>query len=316
MASKKNSWPVFQFEECKETIYLLHQWTQIVGKVRLIKSPWQNHSWHVSLYIDSQGLITGPIPYEGGIFEIKFDFIRHELKIKTSNGTRDRFALGGQTVASFYQQLMEKLSFLGIEALIHGSPNEISKPIPFAKNLNRIPYHANHAQKLWKLMVQVHNVFTIFQTRFTGKSSPIHLFWGSFDLSYSRFSGRKAPEFLGEVPNIPNAVLQESCSHEMFSVGFWPGNETFPTPCFYASANPNYPGFQAGRIQPFEAFWNEPLKKFILPYDSVQKSSKPQEILLSFLQSGYEHAATLGNWEREVLDCDFSSFEKTSPLLT
>jgi len=316
MALKKNSWPVFQFEECKETIYLLHQWTQIVGKVRLTKSPWQNHSWHVSLYVDSQGLITGPIPYEGGIFEIKFDFIRHELKIKTSNGTRDRFSLGGQTVASFYQQLMEKLSFLGIEVSIHGSPNEITKPIPFAKNLNRIPYHANHAQKLWKVMVQVHNVFTVFQTRFTGKSSPIHLFWGSFDLSYSRFSGRKAAEFSGEVPNIPSDVLREAYSHEMFTVGFWPGKEDFPTPCFYASVNPNYPEFQFCKIQPPEAFWSSDLGKFILPYESVQKSSKPQETLLSFLQSAYEHAANAGNWDRDVLDCDFSYYEKTTPKLS
>lgn len=310
MAVKKNSWPILQFEECKETIYLLHQWTQIVGKVRLKKSPWQNHSWHVSLYVDSQGLITGPIPYEGGIFEIKFDFIRHELKIKTSNGTRDRFALGGQTVASFYFQLMEKLSFLGIEATIHGSPNEIENPIPFAKNLNRIPYHANHAQKLWKVLVQVQNVFTIFRTRFTGKSSPVHLFWGAFDLAYSRFSGRKGPEYSGEVPNIPAEVMKEAYSHETFSVGFWPGNENFPTPCFYAYVYPNYPEFQSGEILPTEAFWSKELGEFILPYEAVQKSPKPQETLLSFLQSAYEHAATVGNWDRDVLDCDFSYLEK------
>lgn len=316
MAPKKNSWPVFQFEECKETIYLLYQWAQIVGKVRLTKSPLQNHSWDVSLYVDSQGLITGPIPYEGGIFEIKFDFIRHELKIKTSNGTRDRFALGGQTVASFYQQLIEKLSYLGIEVSIHGSPNEVPETIPFAKNLNRIPYHANQAQKIWKVMVQVHNVFTVFQTRFTGKSSLIHLFGGSFDLSYSRFSGRKVPEFSGEVPSIPSDVLREAYSHEMFTIGFWPGNENFPTPCFYASVNPNFPEFQLGLLDPSEAIWSRDLEKFILPYESVQKSSKPQETLLSFLQSAYEHAANAGNWDRDALDCDFSNYEKTTPKLS
>lgn len=316
MAVKKNSWPVFQFEECKETIYLLHQWTQIVGKVRLKKSPWQNHAWHVPLYVDSQGLITGPIPYDGGIFEIKFDFIRHELKIKTSNGTRDRFALGGQTVSSFYQQLMEKLSFLGIEVTIHGSPNEIPEPIPFAKNLNRIPYHANHAQKIWKVMVHIHTTFTVFQTRFTGKNSPIHLFWGSFDLAYSRFSGRKAPEFSGVIPNIPAEVMKEAYSHEVFSVGFWPGNEKFPTPCFYSYIYPNYPEYKSGRILPAEAFWSIDMGEFILPYEIVQKSSNPQDTLLSFLQSTYEHAATVGNWNREDLDCDFSYLENTTPKVT
>lgn len=315
MAVKKNSWPVFQYDECKETIYLLHQWTQIVGNIRLKKSPWQNHAWHVSLYIDSQGLITGPIPYESGIFEIKFDFNRHELKIKTSNGTRERFAFAGQTVSSFYQQLMEKLSFLGIEVTISGSPNKFPEPVPFTKNPDRIPYHANQAQKIWKVMVQVHNVLTIFQTRFTGKSSPIHLFWSSFDLRYSRFSGRRALIFSGENINIPMDVLRDAYSQEVFTIGFLPGTADFPTPCLYASVNPNYPDFQYGKIQPDEAFWSKELGKFILPYEIVQKSSQPQETLLSFLQSTYEHAANVGNWDREVLDCDFSYLENTTPTI-
>lgn len=310
MAPKKNSWPVFQFEENKDTIYLLHQWTQIVGKVRLKKSPWQNHSWHVSLYVDAQGFSTGNIPFEGGVFEIKFDFIHHELRIKTSNGNRDRFALGGQTVASFYEHLMEKLKFLGVDVKIHESPNEIPDPIPFPKNKKRIIYQANSAQILWKTLVQIQNVFTVFKARFTGKNSPIHFFWGSFDLAYTRFSGNRAPEFSGQVPNIPMAVMQEAYSHEVFSVGFWPGSEAFKVPVFYAYCYPNLPDFQHAAISPDKGFWNKDMGEFMLAYEDVQKSTDPAKLLLEFLQSTYEAAANLGNWDRDNLDCDFSKFDK------
>ncbi|UZD23774.1 DUF5996 family protein [Algoriphagus halophytocola] len=310
MATKKNSWPVLNFEESKDTIYLLHQWTQIVGKVRLKKSPWQNHSWHVSLYVDSQGLTTGLIPYENGVFDIKFDFIHHELKIKTSNGTRDRFALGGQTVASFYEQLMEKLKFLGIAVEIVTTPNEIPNPIPFPKNKKRLVYQANAAQSLWKALVQIQTVFRVFEAKFTGKSSPIHFFWGSFDLAYTRFSGRKAPVFTAEVPNIPLAVMQEAYSHEVFSVGFWPGSEQSPEAVFYAYCYPNHPEFQAQPVLPEKAFWQQDMGEFMLPYEVVQKSSKPQEILLQFLDSTYSAASKVGDWDRENLDCDFTQFEQ------
>lgn len=310
MVAKKNSWPVFQFEENKDTIYLLHQWSQIVGKVRLKKSPWQNHSWHVSLYVDAEGLTTGLIPYENGVFDIRFDFIHHELKIKTSNGTRDRFALGGQTVASFYEQLMEKLKFLGVEVKIHDSPNEVPDPIPFLKNKKRIMYQANAAQSLWKTLVHIQNVFGIFRTRFTGKSSPIHFFWGSFDLAYTRFSGNEAPAFSGQVPNIPASVMHEAYSHEVFSVGFWPGSEAFKTPVFYAYCYPNYPDFQHALISPDKAYWNKDMGEFMLSYDEVRKSSAPQETLLEFLQSCYEAAAKSGDWDRKKLDCDLSYLEK------
>ncbi|MEB2783993.1 DUF5996 family protein [Algoriphagus persicinus] len=309
MAPKKNSWPVFKFEENKDTIYLLHQWAQIVGKVRLKKSPWQNHSWHVALYVDSQGLTTGLIPYENGVFDIKFDFIHHELRIKTSNGARDRFTLGGQTVASFYEQLMEKLKFLGIDVKIHSRPNEVPDPIPFAKNKKRLIYQANAAQSFWKALVQIQNVFGVFRTKFTGKNSPIHFFWGSFDLAYTRFSGNRAPQFSGQVPNIPAAVMQEAYSHEVFSVGFWPGSEAFKTPVFYAYCYPNYPDFKNAKISPDKAYWNNDMGEFMLNYEEVWKSSVPNEMLLEFLQSAYEATATTGNWNRENLDCDFSHMD-------
>lgn len=310
MATKKSPWPVFQFEECKETIALVHQWTQIVGKVRLKKSPWQNHSWHVSLYVDHQGLTTGNIPYEHGLFEIMFDFIHHELKIKTSSGTRDRFSLGGQTVSSFYEMLMEKLKFLGIEVKIYDMPNEIAGAIPFSKNSQRIPYQANQAQTLWKVLVQTQNVFLKFRSKFTGKQSPIHFFWGSFDLAYTRFSGRKAPEFQGEMPNMPIKIMQEAYSHEVCSFGFWPGSNAHPTPVYYAYIYPNTPEFQHQKIQPDTAYWNENMGEFMLNYEDVQTSSNPSETLHSFLQSSYEAACKVSDWDREKLDCDFSYLEK------
>ena len=310
MANKKNTWPVLQFDELKDTIYLLHHWTQIIGKVRLKKSPWQNHSWHVPLYVESQGLTTGLIPYENGVFEIRLDFIHHELRIKTTNGTQDRFSLAGQTVASFYQQLMEKLHFLGIQVKIHAIPNEMPNPIPFAKNNKKLIYQANAAQKIWKTLVFVNKEFNSFRTKFTGKSSPVHFFWGSFDLAYTRFSGRKAPVFEADVPNIPKAVMQESYSHEVFSVGFWPGNEAFPTPSFYAYCYPNHPEFKEESVQPKEAYWSTDMGEFLLSYEVVQKSSNPEATLQSFLQSTYEAAAKVGNWDRESLDCDFSHFDQ------
>ncbi len=310
MALKKNNWPLFNYQDCRETIYLLHQWTQIVGKVRLKKTPWQNHSWHVPLYVDSQGLTTGLVPYDAGGFEIKFDFIHHELKIRSSQGTRERFPLGGRTVSTFYTQLMEQLEFLGIPVKIHPYPNELPDAIRFEKNTKRMTYQANEAQKLWKILIQVQNAFNLFKTRFTGKSSPVHFFWGSFDLAYTRFSGRKAPEFTGQVPNMPLAVMQEAYSHEVFSVGFWPGNDSFPTPVFYAYIYPGQTDFQFQEIQPAEAKWNAELGEFTLAYEDVQKSGNPQEVLLQFLQSAYDAAAKVADWKREELDCDFKHLEK------
>lgn len=310
MATKKISWPILDFEEMKDTLYLLHQWTQIIGKVRLKKSRWQNHSWHVTLYVDPHGLTTGMVPYENGTFEIRLDFIHQEVRIKTSNGTQDRFTLGGQTVASFYEQLMEKLKFLGIPVKISAIPNEIPNPIPFIKNNQKFPYQPSEAQKLWKSLVLIDKVFHEFKSKFTGKSSPVHFFWGSFDLAYTRFSGKKAPSFEGEIPNIPKDVMQESYSHEVFSVGFWPGSESFPTPLFYAYCYPNYPEYKNGKILPKEAMWTDDLGEFILPYEEVQKSLKPKETLHAFIQSCYESAAKAGGWDRESLDCDFSHFDK------
>lgn len=316
MATKRSTWPTLVFEEYKNTQYLLHHWFQMVGKVRLKKSPWQNHSWHVTLYVDSQGLTTGPIPYESGNFEIRFDFTRHEVKFKTSNGTRDRFSLGGQTIASFYEQINEKLKFLGIPVKISDTPNEMIDCVPFAKNTKRIPYLPNEAQKLWKALVLIQNAFTVFRARYRGKHSPVHFFWGSFDLAYSRFSGEEAPEYESSQPNISKEVMKEAYSHEVFSIGFWPGGEAYPDPCFYAYCYPYPEGFQESKISPETASWNSTLGEFILPFKSVQSSSNPQVTLLAFIQSTYEAAAGAANWDRAKLDCDFSDLEKKNSNIT
>ena len=310
MASKKNTWPALQFEDLKDTIYLLHHWTQIIGKVRLKKSPWQNHAWHITLYVESQGLTTGLIPYENGAFEIRMDFIHHEVRIKTSGGSQDRFALGGQTVASFYQQLMEKLNFLGIQVKIHPLPAAMQQRIPFAKNHTKLMYQANAAQKIWKALIYVNREFNSFKSKFTGKSSPVQLYWGKFDLVYTRYSGRKAAPFEGELPAVPNRVVQDFYSHELFSVGFWLGNEAFPIPSFYADCHPHSLQFSQESLQPTDASWNNELGKFILPYELVQQAVNPEIMLRSFLQSAYEAAANIGNWDRESLDGDFSQFDQ------
>ncbi|MCR9082098.1 MAG: DUF5996 family protein [Cyclobacteriaceae bacterium] len=312
----KAKWPILDYSAYKDTAYLLHQWSQMVGKVRLRKSPWQNHSWHVALYLDAQGMTTGPIPYEGGIFEIKFDFTQHELKVRSSNGTRDRFSLGNQTVASFFEQLREKLDFIGIKVKITKTPNEIPDAIPFDQNTKRIPYLPNEAKNIWKALIQIHNVMTVFRSRFRGKNSPIHFFWGSFDLAYTRFSGATAPEFEGEVPNLAKEVMQEAYSHEVFSVGFWPGGEQFPKAVFYAYCYPNHPDFKNKKVQPEEAYWSDDLGEFILPYEAVQKAADPTKKLLDFLESTYKAATEVGSWDRNQLDCDFSSLEKKNSNIT
>lgn len=295
-------WPVLDYKESESTFQLLHQWTQIVGKVRLKLTPRKNHSWHVTLYVNAEGLTTGPIPYEGGIFEIKFDFNRHDLKIKTSAGRQDRFALAGQTVASFYEQLMEKLEYLGIHVKIHSKPNELPEAIPFEKNTKRLPYHPAAAKNLWKALICIKSTYLAFGEGFCGKSSPVHFFWGSFDLAYTRFSGKKAPQFQGQMSNMPLNIMQEAYSHELYSMGFWLGNADFPIPSFYAYIYPNLETFKEEKIKRKEAYWNEQLGEFMLPYEVVQKSSDGQKKLLKFLDSTYHAATKVVKWDRKLLE--------------
>jgi hypothetical protein len=277
-------------------------WTQIVGKIRLTLSPWTNHSWHVTLYVTSRGLTTSPIPHGSDTFEMQFDFIDHQLLIDKSDGARQRIELKPQSVAEFYRLVMKSLTDLDLPVTIHTMPNEIENPIPFDQDEEHRSYDAEYANRFWRVLVQSDRVFKDFRSRFCGKCSPVHFFWGSFDLAVTRFSGRLAPPHPGGVPHLPDAITREAYSQEVSSLGFWPGNAAAPTPIFYSYAYPEPPGFAETKIQPDAAFYQPNLREFILPYDAVRTAQNPDEVLLNFAQSAYNTASKLGKWDREALE--------------
>ena len=308
--NKQEQWPELAFESWKDTIATLHLWTQIVGKIRLKQMPWLNHSWHVTLYVSANGLTTGSVPYPGGVFQIDFDFIHHVLHVTTSAGGIEKVELYPRSVADFYRELFEKLRKADIESSISAEPNEVDPAIPFEKDETHRFYDAARVRDFHKALVKIHNVFTTFRAGFTGKCSPIHFFWGSFDLAVTRFSGRPAPLYTGEVPNIPLPVMQEAYSHEVSSCGFWPGNEQFPNPAFYSYCYPSPGEFGKQPVKPAEAFFNGDIGEFILLYETVRRSGNPEDTLLQFLQSTYEAAATTARWDKKILECDLSRFDK------
>jgi hypothetical protein len=295
-------WPGLPFDHWKDTYATLHMWTQIVGKIRLVQTPWVNHSWHVSLYVTSRGLTTSPIPFGKRSCQIDFDFIAHQLLISVSDGGRASMALQARPVADFYAELMAKMTELGLGVKIHTTPSELADGIPFEKDYTHASYDAEYANRLWRVLVQADRVFKEFRGRFIGKSSPSHFFWGSFDLALTRFSGRVAPEHPGGAPHCPDWVMREAYSHELSSCGFWPGSAALPYPVFYAYAYPIPAGFGAAPVRPDQARYESKLDEFILPYDDVRLAPSPDERLLEFLQSSYEAAARLGNWHRSALE--------------
>jgi hypothetical protein len=297
-----NSWPSLAFAEWEDTAMTLHMWTQLVGKIRLTLSPWTNHSWHVTLYVTSRGLTTSPIPHGSDTFEMQFDFIDHQLLIDKSDGARRKLELKPQSVAEFYRMVMKTLNDLELPVTIHTMPNEIENPIPFDQDEQHRSYQAEYANRFWRVLVQSDRVFKEFRSRFCGKCSPVHFFWGSFDLAVTRFSGRQAPPHPGGVPHLPDAITREAYSQEVSSLGFWPGNAAAPTPIFYSYAYPEPPGFAEAKIQPQAAFYEPKLREFILPYDAVRTSQNPDEVLLDFAQSAYDAASKLGKWDREALE--------------
>lgn len=306
----KPNWPDIPFNSWKETLYTVQLWLQIVGKIRLRKMPWTNHSWHVTFYISPIGLTTGAIPYEQGVFQIDFDFQNHQVLITSSTGQHDKMDLYPRTVASFYYELFEKLASLKIPAFIYAVPNEMEMAIPFKEDEMHKSYDKDSMNLYWQALISINNVFTRFRARFIGKCSPVHVFWGAFDLAVTRFSGREAPKHPGGMPNIPLKVMQESYSHEVSSCGFWPGSEQFPMPAFYAYCYPAQALFGEQEVQPKEAFYSNEMGEFFLPYDAVRLSDHPEETLLQFMQSTYEAAANTADWKREKLEFDFSGFEK------
>lgn len=300
--SPADIWPELPLAAWQETATTLHMWTQVVGKVRLALAPMLNHWWQVPLYVTCRGLTTSTIPYGHDTFHIDFDFQRHALHVGTSRGDTRRLPLEPRSVAAFYRELMDALRALGIEVSIWTMPVEIEDPIPFEQDEQHAAYDPDAVQRFWRILVQVDRVFEAFRARFTGKVSPVHFFWGAFDLAVTRFSGRPAPPHPGGIPNVAAYVMEEAYSHEVSSCGFWPGMEATGGPAFYAYAYPEPDGFKTYPVQPEAAYYDETLGEFLLPYEAVRTAASPDEALLAFLQSTYEAAAERGQWDRVALE--------------
>ncbi len=295
-------WPELPYAARKETAATLHLWTQVVGKVRLKLTPWLNHSWHVALYVTARGLSTSPIPDGARTFQIEFDFIDHVLWVRTSDGHFRQLMLAPVPVAEFYENLMIALRELGIKVAIRTMPCEIAEGIPFDQDTVHRAYEAACAQRFWRVLLAATEVFARFRTGFIGKASPVHFFWGSFDLAVTRFSGRGAPRHPAGIPHLPDAVAQEAYSHEVSSAGFWPGGAGADA-AFYSYAYPAPEGFAAAKVKPTAAVCSKELGEFLLPYEALRKARNPDAALMEFLVSTYEAAADLAKWDRAALEC-------------
>ena len=301
-AEDSASWAALPYRAWKETQSTLHLWSQMVGKIRLALTPWTNHSWHVPLYVTSRGLTTSPVPYGRRTFDIVFDFVDHELRIQTGEGAVESLRLEARTVADFYEELFGRLRALRLDVRIRTMPCEIADAVPFDVDREHGTYDAEQVTRFWRVLVQADRVLKEFRSRFIGKSSPVHFFWGSFDLAVTRFSGRRAPLHPGGVPNLPDWVVQEAYSHEVSSCGFWPGGESMPDPVFYAYAYPEPDGFKSAPLRPAGAQYSTSLGEFVLPYEQVRQATSPEATLLEFLESSYEAAAVLGRWDRRAVE--------------
>lgn len=291
------AWPELPWAEWQQTADTLHMWTQIVGKARLALSPMENHWWNVALYVTARGLTTSPIPYRGETFDAEFDFVDHQLLVRTSWGECRAIPLVPQSVAAFFVEFSQTLGSLGIEIALHATPVEVSHPIPFAEDETHATYEREQAHRFWRVLVQVDSVFKQFRGRFLGKCSPVHFFWGSFDLAVSRFSGQPAPERPGADP-----ITREAYSHEVISAGFWPGNGGFGKAAFYSYTAPEPAGLAEQKIGPDAAFYSGELKEFLLPYDEVRTRPEPETAILEFLESSYAAGARLAGWKRADLE--------------
>ena len=305
MTYRDATWPELPLSAWKDTYATLHLWTQIVGKIRLAQTPWLNHSWHVVLYVSARGLTTSAIPYGDRSFQLDFDFLDHVLRASASDGGQEEIGLYPRSVADFYAEVTRSLAELGINIRINELPNEIPDAIRFSEDRVHASYDREYAERFWRILVQSARVLGRFRTGFIGKCSPVHFFWGSFDLAVTRFSGRKAPPFTpsGAVPNMPAAVELDAYSHECSSAGFWPGGQGVDYPAFYSYASPSPPGFASAAIPPAQAFWNNNLNQYNLPYDAVRTADDPDQALLDFLMSTYEAAASAVGRPRARAHC-------------
>ena len=296
-------WPELTYAAWSDTCTTLHLWTQIVGKIRLALTPWLNHSWHITLHVTGRGLGTPLISTGERDLQLEFDFIDHVLWLRTSDGHFRQLMLRPVPVAEFYADLLQALSELGIDVHINEIPNELPDVIPFHEDRTHGSYDRDFANRFWRVLLRSHEVFSYFRTSFLGKASPVHFFWGSFDLAVTRFSGRRAPLHPGGVPHLPDAVAREAYSHEVSSAGFWPGGGPIDYAAFYSYAYPAPDGFATASMRPAQAFFSRELGEFILPYDVVRTAREPEHTLMEFLQSTYLAAAELGQWDRANLEC-------------
>ena len=299
--SPAHTWPVLPLADWRATYATLHMWSQIVGKTRLALAPMENHWWQVALYVTARGLTTSLMPHGNDGVEVQLDFLSHQLLIQKSDGSRHSFALASMSVADFFARYMHALHDLGIDPVIYASPVEVVTAIPFAQDDQHATYNAHAAQRCWLIFLNTQRVMKNFRGTFTGKQSPVHFFWGSFDLACTRFSGRRAPRHPGGAPHCPDRVMVEAYSHECSSCGFWPGDETSP-PSFYAYAYPEPPGYATREVAPDGARYDATAREYLLPYETLCAASDPDEALLRFFQTTYEAAADLGRWDRTVLD--------------
>ena len=306
-------WPALPYAAWQDTAATLQLMTQMAGKVRLARTPWLNHSWHVTLYVTARGLTTSPIPDGARQFQIDFDFLDHVLWLRTSDGHYRQLMLAPMPIAEFYTALMAALAELGIEAEIDTMPCEIADCIPFDADTVHKAYDAAYANRFWRVLASAQEVMSRFRTGFLGKASPVHFFWGSFDLAVTRFSGRAAPRHPGGVPHLPDAVAREAYSHEVSSAGFWPGGAGHDA-AFYSYAYPAPAGFAEARVAPAAAFWSKELGEFLLPYAAMRTSPDPDGALMEFLQSTYQAAAELGKWDRAALECAFGEAGKVRAI--
>jgi len=300
--TSESAWPRLRLDDWAPTRDTLHMWTQIVGKIRLAHAPLVNHWWQVTLYVTPRGLTTSAIPYGSDVFDAEFDFIEHQLAIRTSSGASRAIALREQSVAEFHSMLMSTLDELGLQTRIQSHPNEVEPAVPFAEDVEHASYDPQAAQLFWRQLVQAHRVLGRFRSRFIGKVSPVHFFWGAMDLACTRFSGRGAPTHPGGAPNCGDWVMVEGYSHELSSCGFWPGGGEEGG--FYAYGYPEPDGFADHPVRPAQASYSKEMGEFVLPYEAVRQAPDPDRVLLEFLQDTYEAAAVRGNWDRAALEAD------------
>lgn len=302
MSPANEVWPELPYAGWRDTAMTLQLWTQIIGKIRLELTPWVNHSWHVALYVTAHGLTTSPIPCGSGIFELELDFLEQRLAGRSSNGRSASFSLVPMTVADFHDRVFDLLHGLGVEVKIKERPNEIAGAIAFPQDRIHSAYEGVAALRFWRALLQADRIFKLFRSGFLGKVSPVHFFWGSFDLTVTRFSGRRAPPHPGGVPGLPDAITREAYSHEVSSAGFWPGSDAFTQAAFYSYAYPEPPGYRDRKVTSGARF-DPTLQEFILPYDTVRTAAQPESLLLDFLSTTYAAAADAGKWDRAALEC-------------